>query len=408
MRILANLDFNIAPAYFMHIDLNSCFATIEQQANPLLRYKPIAVAAYDSPKGIILAPSVEAKRLGIKLGFRVEEAKKICPQIVILTPDPNKYRYIHHQLKKLLLEYTDDVVPKSVDEFVLNFENTPKYKLGLMNIGAEIKKRIKDEVGDYITVSIGISKNKFLAKMASNLKKPDGLEEINEHNYLEIYKNLTLIDITGIGEKSAVRLNSHDIFTMLDFYNSPSYKLKTVFESVVGHYWYLKLRGYEIENYKDQRKSFGHQYALPKPMTTLGEIKPILIKLVEKMGLRLRNSGYKTQGLCLYLVYRDHTSWHQSRKTKRIIFDSRDIYKEIINLFNLSPRKPIRLLGISCFNLVSVATVQLGLFEDVKKSENLTHMLDKINNRWGRFVIAPASMLSKEKYVPDRIGFGSV
>ena len=120
-----DLPFNPKPSTIMHIDLNSCFASIEQQANPLLRGKPIAVAAYTTPSGCILAPSVEAKRLGIKVGMRVKDGKLICPALKILSPDPWKYRNVHLGLRRLISQYTDDFVPKSIDEFVLNFEGYP-------------------------------------------------------------------------------------------------------------------------------------------------------------------------------------------------------------------------------------------------------------------------------------------
>ena len=407
-QILGKLEFSGKPLRFMHIDLNSCFATVEQQANPLLRGRPVAVAAYNSPKGVIIAPSVEAKRLGIKVGFRVMDAKKVCPDIKILEPDTEKYRFIHHILKKLLLGYTNALEPKSVDEFVLDFSGAPKYREGLLKVGAEIKTRIKREVGDYITVSVGVSTNRFLAKTASNLRKPDGLEEINKYNFAYIYSSLELMDLSGIGKKSLMRLNNHGVHTVRDLYNTSSYTLKHIFQSVVGNYWYLKLRGYQIEDYKKVRRSFGHQYALPKPIKNLPELTPLLTKLVEKMGFRLRNSGYKAQGVHLSLLYKDTTYWHMSRKTGKIVCDSRDIYKEVLRLFFASPQKEIKVIGVSCFNLTKAERSQLELFSDINKREHLTNMLDKINKRWGKFVISPASMMESKDHVVDRIGFGNV
>ena len=116
------LDFNSKPSTVMHIDLNSCFATIEQQANPLLRGRPIAVAAYTTPSGCIVAPSIEAKKFGIKVGMRVREGKLLCPGLIILSPDPEKYRNVHIALRKILSDYTNNFFPKSIDEFVLNLE----------------------------------------------------------------------------------------------------------------------------------------------------------------------------------------------------------------------------------------------------------------------------------------------
>ena len=127
------MEFNSSPSYIMHIDLNSCFATIEQQANPFLRGKPVAVAAFTSPGGCILASSVEAKRLGIKTGMRVRDGKELYPDLIIRTADTILIRDVHQKFKKICLNYSPDVVPKSIDEVVINFCGTPALKKGLKN-----------------------------------------------------------------------------------------------------------------------------------------------------------------------------------------------------------------------------------------------------------------------------------
>src|SRR3989344_3534104 len=182
-RSLTNLYFNPRPSVIMHIDLNSCFATVEQQANPHLRGKPVAVAAYTTPSGCILAPSIEAKHYGIKTGMRVKDGKLLYPGLIVLPPDPWKYRSVHLKLRKLISDYTADFNPKSIDEFVLNLEGYPCLVASSMQqVAREIKIRIKKEIGDWLTVSIGISPNRFLAKLASGIHKPDGLDEINKDN----------------------------------------------------------------------------------------------------------------------------------------------------------------------------------------------------------------------------------
>ena len=189
MEILTEISFNKKNSTILHIDLNSCFATIEQQANPLLRGKPIAVSAYDSPGGCIIAPSVEAKRLGVRVGMRVKEGKLICPELIVLSTDPWKYRFVHIELGKIISDYTNDYSPKSIDEFVLNLEGYPSFQKGIANIAKEIKERIKNEIGEWLTVSIGIAPNRFLAKLGAELKKPDGLDEINYRNYKKVSLN---------------------------------------------------------------------------------------------------------------------------------------------------------------------------------------------------------------------------
>ncbi|MBU2035867.1 DNA polymerase IV, partial [Patescibacteria group bacterium] len=159
-----NLDFNPNPSFIMHLDINSCFATIEQQVNPFLRGKPLVVAAYDSPGGCVIAPSIEAKKIGIRVGMRVKDAKEIFPDVFVLTPDPWKYRSVHLALRKILLSYTNNLVAKSIDEFVLNLEGYPCLReKSIKDVAKEIKLRIREEIGEWMSVSVGISTNRFLA-----------------------------------------------------------------------------------------------------------------------------------------------------------------------------------------------------------------------------------------------------
>lgn len=383
----------------MHIDLNSCFASIEQQANPKLRGKPIAVAAYPTPSGCILAPSVEAKKLGIKVGMRVRDGKLLCPNLIVLSPDPWKYRNVHLGLKKLLQSYTNKVVPKSIDEFTLDVERYPAYSKGITNIAKEIKRRIKEEVGEWLTVSIGIAPNRFLAKTAANLHKPDGLEVISKDNFLGVYSRLQLTDLCGIKTRNAIRLNNMGIYTMLDFYYAPVWKLKAAFRSIIGYHWYLRLHGWETDNIQSARKSYGNSYALPKPFSTTSELAPLLRKLVEKTGTRLRKARFQARGVHVTIVYRDWSFWHKGVTLPNYIFDSRDIYTTVLQLFLQSPyRKPVRELAVSCFSLQQTEYTQMSLLSDSDKKERLVKAIDAINERWGDFTITPARMLGTKGY----------
>lgn len=403
------LDFNRRPCSIMHIDLNSCFASVEQQANPFLRYKPIAVAAYDTPNGCILAASIEAKRLGIKVGLRVKEGRLLCPDLIVRSPDSDKYRAVHLALKNLLSNYTPKVIPKSIDEFVLDFSGTPAFEKGMLVISQEIKDRIKKEIGDYLTVSIGLGPNRFLAKTASNLHKPDGLDEINQKNYLEIYRNLNLTDLNGINRQNATRLNMVGIYSVIDFLNADIQLLRSAFHSILGYYWYLRLRGWEIDDIDWDTKSFGHSYSLPKFLTTPEELAPILAKLVEKVGFRMRHADFQAKGVHVALLYQDHQYFHEGRSLDQPIFDSCDIFRIASRLLRHSPYKlPIRNVAVSCFSLSSRNTLQLNLFQDNQRKENLVTAIDSINDRWGNFVITPAIMANTENHVHDRIGFGQI
>jgi len=404
-----NLEFNSRPSSIMHLDLNSCFASVEQQANPLLRGKPIAVAAYDTPNGCILAPSVEAKRLGIKVGMRVKEGRIIYPRLIVLKPDADKYRDIHIKFKKLLSNYSPRVTPKSIDEFVLDLSGTPSLARGLTAVSQEIKDRIKKEIGDSLTVSIGLGPNRFLAKTASNLHKPDGLDEINKNNFQEIYSRLTLTDLNGIDRQNALRLNNVGIFTVTDFFQADIPLLRSAFRSILGYYWFMRLRGWEIDDIDWDTKSFGHSYSLPKFLCKPEELAPILSKLVEKTGFRMRRSNFQTKGVHLAVLYENYEYFHQGVSLPQPLFSGQDIYRVAYKLLRRSPfRLGVRNLAVSCFNLSQRSTIQLELFIDTLKKDSLTTAIDEINERWGNFVITPALMANTQNHVHDRIGFGQV
>lgn len=409
MASLDDLPFNRKPSTVMHLDLNSCFATIEQQANPLYRGRPLAVAAYTTSSGCIIAPSVEAKRLGVKLGMRVKEGKLLCPDLVVLPPDPGKYRFIHRRLRQLISQYTASFSPKSIDEFVLNFEGYPSFSKGLFNVAHEIKYRLKSEIGDWLTLSVGIGPNHFLAKTASNLKKPDGLEEINWQNYEQVYSQLKLSDLCGIKQANVVRLNSRGIYTVLDFYRSEIFDLKSAFHSILGYYWYLRLHGWEIDDVKFSRKSFGAMYSLPKIISAPEELSPILHKLVDKTALRLRHAGFKAHGVHLSLLYRNHSFWHHGKTVSQALFDTRDIYRLASKIMSSSPyRAPVANLAVSVFDLEINNSTQLDLFNQVTRSLNLTAAIDQIKAKYGDFIVTPAMMLGTEEAVPDRVGFSNI
>lgn len=395
----------------MHIDINSCFATIEQQANPFLRGKSVAVAAYATKNGCILAASYPAKAFGVKTGMRVKDGLALCPNMIILPPDPPKYRFIHKKMHALLNKYSLSVHPKSIDEFVVDFKskNSQSSNRNLLNVGLEIKERIKKEIGSAITVSIGISTNGFLAKTAASYKKPDGLFEINKGNFYQVYESLKLTNLCGIKNANAARLSSAGIYDVLGFYNADLQKLKIAFRSINSYYWLMRLHGFEIDDYLFERKSFGSQYALTYPYETFEELRPILTKLTEKTARRLRNKNYFAGGIHLSILFRDHTYWHHGMKLAYPVFSSNDFTKLVYKLFFMCPvKKPVRLLSVTVFNLQKNKNLQLDLTTDVIKKQNLTKALDKINNLFGDYTITPARIINNEGYVLDRIAFGVI
>jgi len=223
------LSINASEPRILHVDLNSCFATLEQQASPKSRGKPLVVAAYNSPGGCVVAPSIESKKLGIKTGMNVRDAKILCPDVIVRTPHPQLYRDAHLRFKKIFMEYTPYVTPKSIDEAVLDFTKINSqvlFKKSLIDIGFEIKKRIRRELGEWVSCNVGIGTNRFLAKTAASLHKPDGLDILTFRNVESVYKKLQLLDLCGINTRFQARLNACGIFTPLQFLHADLQTLK--------------------------------------------------------------------------------------------------------------------------------------------------------------------------------------
>ena len=399
----------------MHIDLNSCFATIEQQANPLIRNKPVAVAAYTRDNGIVLAASYDAKALGIKLGTSVREARAIYPGIIVLMPDPAKYRVAHQRFRDILLDYTSDVVPKSIDEFVVDFHGSAVERSGqdIVAVGHEIKRRIREHLGEYVSVNVGISTNRFLAKLAAGLHKPDGLDVVTHHNLIRTLQAVELMDLPGINRRFKARLFAAGITNPYEMFQRDSSFLKSqVFFSKLGYYWFLRLRGWEVDDRELARKTIGHQYALEHKTADYDELRRLIMKLSEKVGRRLRRGGLVAQGAHLYIRFVNGQSWHHGYRCRHPLFATQDIYREMRLLLGM-PYFPDKVshLALTVFNLRSASPEQLtfGLFDELAaRQQRLARAADMVNDRYGEFTVVPASMANMRGTILDRIAFGNV
>ncbi len=421
-------NFNPTPPTIMHIDLNSCFASVEQQANPLLRGRPVAVAAYTTGNGCILALSVEAKRLGMKTGMRVRDGKALCPGLVILPPDPDKYRFVNQKLRALLSQYSPYLSVESIDEMVMDVRQTSilakalvtteSHLAAMVFLGKEIKTRIKREIGEWLTVSIGIAPNRYLAKVASGLHKPDGLDVITKDTIEDVFSRLALEDLCGIKTGNAGRLAYAGITTPLTFYHADAATLKRALRSITGYHWWLRLHGWEdgsmyktfSDNSKEEnQKSFGQSHALGKPHTPRErELHQILCQLVVKMARRLREAHYTAQGVGVSCLFTDYSHWGYGHTYPFSFYTDGDFYERAVGFLQKAPEKLVRILAVSCFDLGSDAYEQTSMFEKDDKKRKLTKALDTIADRWGDFVVTPGRMLSMEQRVLDRIAFGRV
>jgi DNA polymerase-4 len=404
------IELNQAPPLIMHVDLNSAFASIEQQANPLLRGKPVAITNRLSNNATIIAASYEAKGLGITTGTKVYKAKIIEPKTVVLESDVDKYLHAHRLFKNILQRYSPSVIMKSIDEGVINFEPVRLIEpRPLIEIAKEIKQSIKTELGEWITCNIGIGPNRFLAKLAAGLHKPDGTDIIDHHNLELIYSLWNLQDLPGINWRMERRLNLNNIYTPLQFLHTPLDVLwHEIFRGISGYYWYRRLRGWEIDNTISQTKTVGKQYVLPQPIYYPHQLMPIVMKLVQLMGRRLRRKGFCATGIVVGCLFKNGLFWQQRHKNFERLYSTQQIYTVVSRLLiNLPYQSAIKIVFMRCYDLLPAAPYQTNLFEKFPAQIwHLTDITDIINNRFGEFTIIPAAMAGTSKEAVPKIAFG--
>lgn len=402
--------------------MDAFFASCEQQARENLRGKPVGIAPYTGPSGCVIARSYEAKQAGIKVGMRVGEAKAVCPSLVIVESDTKKYLNVHQAILACLNSLTPFVKVKSVDEFRIKLTPSQQSRQKSIEFATQIKTAVNQKTGGYLGCSVGIGPSTFLAKMAADFEKPNGLTVLTLDGLIDFYSRLKLTDLTGINTKMERRLHWGGIRTPNDLYNQPAQKLREQF-GIWGDYWYLRLRGFEIDNGEFKPRNLGHSHVLPPEFRTPGRALNVLQKLVEKAGSRLRKQGFWASGVYLNVRFEDRTglrlrgknpsgsdsrSWH---KTKRVspFCDSQTFFRHILSLYRQIPisdsLRPL-LIAISAFNLTTPLADQLTLFPEKQRQLNLARSIDVINDRHGKEAVKPANLLGVSEAAPDRIPFG--
>lgn len=405
-----NNEYNPARPLIMHVDLNSCFATVEQQSRPLLRGRPVAVVNRRTENTSIVTASYEAKRYGVKVGMKLKEAKLLVPDLVALESDPAKYRYVYHRLLAIMKEYSAHVVMKSIDEGVIDFHHSTATTSGrdLAEIGYEIKQRLRDEIGVAMRCNVGIGTNRFLAKTAAGLHKPDGLDVIDATNLRRVLGALELTDLTGIAAHNEDRLNAVGIETPLQFLDADPVTLhKIVFKSIVGEQWHQRLRGWEVDDVAHDLKTVGRQYVMEAYGLPREQVVQRLHHLCESVGAKLRSQQKAARGIYVYAKTYDRDHWQARHMSALPFFSDGAIYAQALQLFARAPAV-VREIGVSCYGLSDGRGDQLSVFGDeLARQDAVTSAIDAINKQFGDRTIHSADTLGTDKHVQAKIPFGS-
>ena len=418
-------EYSPARPLVMHIDLNSCFATVEQQARPRLRGRPVAVVNRRTEHTAIVTASYEAKAMGVKVGMRLKDAQKLCPGIIGVESDPPKYRYVYHKLMAIMRDYSPSVTMKSIDEGVIDCNDTTAaiQARPMQDIGQEIKARLKSEIGCAMRCNVGIAPNRFLAKTAAGLHKPDGMDILTSHNIHSVFGGLQLTDLTGIAYHNERRLNAVGIYTPLQLLGADAELLaKVVFKSVVGYQWYQRLRGWEVDNVQYDQKTCGRQYVMERRDMPRSDVLARLHTLAEATGAKLRSQGKYARGVGVYARIEGagelgesngrwgHKGnyWHQKYLAPLPFFSDQAIWAIASRLFAAAPAGAVREIGVHVYHLHDGLGDQLSLFGDsLAREQQVTQAIDAINQRYGEHTIHAAHTLGGHAIVKTKIPFGS-
>lgn len=403
----------------LFIDMNSFFASCEQQLNYHLRGRPVAVCVYTGKYGAIIALSIEAKKRGLKSFMRLDEAIKACPELVPLETNPQRYRDFHVKMMKVLKKYSEEVIPKSIDEAYMDISSYKLLYKDPLDLAKKIKEDIKKEVGDFLQCSIGIAPNAFLAKLGTEIQKPNGLVQITPENIDDVLKKLKLTDLPGIASGNAKRLMNAGINTPLQLRYTPPEKLKLALKSIIGLYWHYRLNFKEVDQLSsNEYKSMQAMRQISKEQRkSLDALQQLFTSLCMKLEQRMVKQEVYCKEFSMFTKYENGSSWADKIHSEKPIQDG----MEIVNLLKLRMKKfekshhsesiinnQLTSMGITVSDFISSELLNLNLFEDTIKTNNLRKVVYDIKNKFGKDKVMKAAEMGDEQILKDVIGFGSI
>lgn len=391
----------------IHLDLDAFFASVEQRDNPAYRGKPLIVGGISSGKGnsnrgVVCAASYEARKYGVHAGMPIWEARQKCPQGIFIPSQMNKYSEASKKFFQICSTYTPLIEPLSIDELFLDVSGCESLFGSSEIIGRKIKKRVHQELG--IKVSVGIAENKFLAKIATNLGKPDGFYIIPSKDIQKILYPLPVSSLWGIGKKTEELLKKSGIYLVEQLARMPD----SILENLLGKNGEkMKLLAQGIDESPvtppSKAKSIGKETTFSTNITEKAVLIKELLKISQMVGYTARKKGYKGRTITLKIRFHNFITLNKSMTLENSTNIDDLIFKTVVRLLDKINIKKggVRLLGIKLSNLTSGnERKQLKFLRDEEdkkddKLEQLTQSLDKIREKFGTKAVTRASLLSK-------------
>ncbi len=407
------------PLRWLYLDLNSYFASVEQQLNPRLRGRPVVVAPVDTDSTSAIAASYEAKAFGIRTGTKIWEARAKCRDLVVVPGRHEEYVRFHHRIVEEVGRHVPVFAVCSIDEVacrLLDNENGPE---GVRALAARIKAGIAANVGECLTSSIGVAPNRLLAKMAADMEKPDGLTIIEAGDIEARLKRLKLADIPGVGRNMEARLASAGVVTMERLLALDARAARLAWGSVWGERMFWLLRGHELPEIETVSRSIGHSHVLGPDKRPLPAARLVTRRLLGKAATRLRRAGKRTSRLGLSvkaeaLPGARPAKWHAEVRlqpvmdTPALLAALETLWARMVVEF---ARERLLQVGVMVSDLCDANAVQGGLFDaggarEESRALALSQAMDRVNARFGRDAVTLGhDRLGAVKSAGPRIAF---
>ena len=377
----------------LHIDMDAFFISVEQRDNPSLRGKPATVCGSLS-RSVVTSATYEARPFGIRAGMSTQEAKRRCPELILVKGDHSKYTKTAARIFSILKDYTPLVEVASIDEAYLDITQSQLLFQSPIQMAESIKEKIQKN--EQLTCSIGIAPNKLLAKLGSGLKKPDGLVVIEKERVEEILKDLPASKLFGIGPKLEEELKSMGILTCGQLGRYPVSVLSKRFGAIGErlHEMGLGLDDTPVVPFdrEEDAKSISHSVTLEEDTSDSPLLKKVLLQLSERASRRMRKEGFYGRRITLTVRYSDFYTFSKQKTLSQWVNSGNEIFGHAAEIFeSISHPKPIRLLGVGV-SLLKKEWCQMDLFEKREKKDKILQAMDRVNQRFGEWRLTWAGL----------------
>ena len=392
--------------HWLFLDLNSYFASIEQELRPELRGKPVGVVPVMADTTCCIAASYEAKAFGVKTGTIVGEAKRMCPGIHLIEARHEMYVEYHNKI----VEAVDTCIPiaavVSIDEMACELTGSQQVVENAVALSKKIKKAIRDNVGSTLRCSIGLAPNRFLAKVGSDMQKPDGLTVIQQEELPAILYTLKTNDFPGIGRRMERRLLKQGIETSKQLLGLSKTEMRNIWGGIVGERFWRLLRGENLTELHTQTRTVGHSHVLSPNIRTIEHAFLVTQKLVHKAAARLRRMDYWTCRLSLHVRFMDKTSWQEDVRMIECQ-DTLTMLEGLQLLWKNVPLKKPLAVGVTLSHLIPDNLHNFSMFDEAKRTR-LSKAMDKINYKYEAHLVHFGDMELVKAAAPTRIAFTSI